>query len=58
MTIGSLDQPIQMLHQRRFSGPGMANNSHELPIRYLQINIIQGLYRQWRIFPIHIIHMF
>ena len=39
-TARSLQQSIQMLDQRRFTGAGMTDYTDKLPVQKLQINIL------------------
>ena len=57
MSVGSTDQSVHMLHQRRLTGTGMPNDTDELSIRYLQADIVQGMNCQRCICTVYIIHM-
>ena len=44
LSAGRFRQSVQMLRQRGFSGTGMSDQSHELPIRDFQIDIFERMH--------------
>ena len=57
MTGGCLDQTVQMLHQRGFTGAGMSNQTDKLSVGNFQTDIIQCFYGKGGIVSVYMTYM-